>query len=234
MKKKHISIVVLAMAAVLFLPLASNADIFWDFYYPQVPFPNATGVPAISVGAPGAIIPVVSGGFTLTVQAIGASVSSSQLATRQGSDENGIGVGNGTYVEGVSNGYEVNDGESIKVVFPNLATIPGAASEHLFFNSLEGGDIASIWVDAPFVAGNLLGTVNEFDLPEPHNFTIPTSAFGHNIFVTGGGNNPLGASSNDILLNSAEVDQVPEPGTLLLLGSGLIGLAGLARKKFKK
>lgn len=27
---------------------------------------------------------------------------------------------------------------------------------------------------------------------------------------------------------------VPEPATILLVGSGLIGLAGLARKKFKK
>jgi len=31
-----------------------------------------------------------------------------------------------------------------------------------------------------------------------------------------------------------EASPVPEPTTLVLLGSGLVGLAGLGRKKFKK
>jgi len=203
MKNKHFSIVVLAMAALLLLPLAANADEFWTF------FPSISTLPAVDVGSPDTDVLFTStpGGKTITLHAYedGTNLTGGQLTGRNsGFDEFGAGVhAIGAAITTDSASYEVNGNEAIKVVFPDLKTIPGAASEHLFFNSLEGGDVAAIWKDAPFVAANLIGTQAETAI-EPHDFNIPASAFGHDIYVTADPNTP----GSTILLYGASVDTV--------------------------
>lgn len=89
--------------------------------------------------------------------------------------------------------------------------------------------------------GNANSTAGNFDTQNLYRVdyivgTVVTDALrDFNAVLTGYASNP-GGDLLDANLDSASVrvDSVPEPATLLLLGSGLAGLVGFGRKKLRK
>ena len=61
-----------------------------------------------------------------------------------------------------------------------------------------------------------------------------TEALAENHYLQIQYRSPLGEVKDGISIVGLSGVAVPEPATMLLLGLGLIGLAGISRKKFKK
>ena len=142
------------------------------------------------------------------------------------------GVDNGVPHTGNFNAYFGPVG-SLGFISQNLPTVPGGNYNLTFWLNNGGGtpnEYQVIWGGSLV----LIDTANSAAFPYTEltslNITAPSSS---TELKFGFRQDPSFFYLDDVSVTGAAA-AVPEPATMLLLGSGLIGLAGYARKRFKR
>src|SRR5579864_849479 len=152
-----------------------------------------------------------SGGITVAL----TNCSTNDLYGKtSGGDENGLGLA------GTSD-FEIGTNQMVQLDLTNLINA-GATSVTLQIGSVQSGEGYDIWEGSTLgSSGSLVITNGQLDETP---FTVNLNSKDPYLAVS--------AYANDVLLSSLAASPTPEPGTLALLGTGLLAFGFGLRRRF--